>query len=373
MKHFFSLTAALIFTCNISLTAGDINVTPDMDIKTAIEGAAQGDVIILGDGNYEGELTINLTKNITIKAANNGSAVLSKFQFVVPADAIVDNVTIDGLSAKYDPTIDGKYFLQINTATSNVKNLTIKNCYIYGYGRGVIRATTTGAIIENIIVDNCIFESNSITSAGYANINTQKSSTKSVIITNTTFYNSQAAVFRYEGTETINFLFEKCTVLKCGSASGRKMIEVGSSVTDASVFKIKDCIFSGTYGESVPENKPIDFRSKGDIENSLLEGFSEPLTSNVTETNPVSGTVSVYDYSQLTLTTEPLSISGIGDPRWSLNPGASSIESVETDKKIKTVLYYNMLGQQLINDVNGLAVEQIIYEDGSSDSRKVIK
>lgn len=376
MKKIFTLVASILIIGSVNLMAKDINVLPDEDLGEVVAAAEEGDVVILSDGTYAGNKTIEITKSITIKAANSGAAFLSQYQFAVPAGSTVADIVLEGLYAEYDDTGDnGKYFFQVNTATSVVTNLTIRDCRISRFGRGVVRGTTTGAKIDNLLIDNCILEENSNDSsnAGYANINPQKLNAKSIQITNTTFYNSQAAIFRYEGTESLTLNIEKCTVLNCGSASGRKMVEIGGTATHT--ISIKDCIFSGSYDAVTPEKKAIDLKAMGDIENCLLEGYSDPLTAGVNNESLVTGTVTSFDIVNFKIETNPTTLSGIGDPRWTLNNVISSIESEkeQTEKAIVSVVYFDLTGKQIVGQPKGLVIEKVTYDDNSTVSTKTIK
>jgi len=374
MKKIFTLIASALLVGSMNLSAVDINVTPDDDLKAIIDEAAEGDVVILADGEYTTTgTTINLTKSVTLKALNSQSAVLYGYQFIVPAGGTIADLTFDGLVSGNDATVDSKYFLQINTATSFVTNLTLKDCKITGYGRGVIRGTTDNAKLDNLLIENCTFEENSIPGPGYAHINIQKINVLTATVRNSTFYNSKAAVFRYEGKTAINFLFENCTVINCGSAAGRTMMEVGTGVVDGSVFKVKNSIFTGSYDAEAPE-KPINFRNKGDIENSLLEGFSTTLYKEATETNPVTGTVSSYDYSTFVMATTPTTITGIGDARWTLNgEGSTSIENEVADKNVVATEYFDLTGRKVTKDTEGVVILKNTFDDGSVSTSKTIK
>ncbi|NDW08703.1 DUF4957 domain-containing protein [Dysgonomonas sp. 520] len=373
MKRIFTMGLGLLLASSMNVMSKDINVTVDDNFIEILNEAEAGDVLILADGEYslpENTSTVEIAKNITIKAANEGKAILNQFQFVAPADVTVKNITIDGVAAKHDPTADSKYFFQVNTATSSVGNLTIKNCTVHGYGRGIVRATTDGAILDNLVIDNCVFTENSNASAGYTQLNIQKVKTKSATIKNTTFYKSKAALLRYEGAEEIKVLFENCTVLNCNSSGGRNTLEVGSSVPTTSTFKFKNCIISGSYDAVAPE-KPIDSRNLGDIESSLLEGFSSLLLKRTTETTPVEGTVTSFSFESFEMKTSPETISGIGDARWSLNGGSLSIEAADVDKNIEKVEYFNLFGNKVSADVEGVLVKKTTYDDGSVSTSKV--
>ena len=371
-KNFTFILGLLLLGSAGSVMARDVNIAEGESIADYFLIAEDNDVFILADGTYgEASTTINITKAITLKAQNEGKAIVNLVQFVVPADANLAHLTFDGIVAKNDAA-ENRYFLQINTATSAVTDLSLKNCIIDGFGRGAIRATTEGAIIDNLVIENCTFLNNSIASPGYSQINTQKSNMKTAQIKNTTFYNSKGAIFRYEGKTDLNFLLENCNIIKCGSAEGRNMIEVGSSVTEGSVFKVKNSIFTGSYDGTIGD-KPITLKNKGDIENTLLEGFSTTLYKEATETDPVTGTVTSFDFDTKTIVTDPASITGIGDLRWSLNGSTNGIVGEDAQKNILSVKYYNLLGKEVDGNYKGLVIEKTTFDDNSIKTNKTIK
>lgn len=373
MKKLLSLVGSALLVCAVSASAADKNITPTDDIKAIVETElAEGDVLILGDGEYNVESTVEISKSITIKAANAGKAILDKYQFVVPAGSTIENLAFENLVSKHVED-QGKYFLQVNTATSYVKNLSIKGCYIQGYGRGAVRATESGSKIDNAVVEDCVFTNMGMNGAGYAVINPQKANVKSFKVSNCTFYNSKSAIFRYEGPETIDVLFEYCTVINCGSSEGRKMMEVGGSVTEASTFKVKNSIFTGSFDATTPAGKTIDFQNKGDVESSLLEGFSDPLLNRTTETSPVTGTVLTFDMTAYTMTTDPSTIAGIGDARWTLNgsQGGSNIETTGMESEIIATEYYNVAGVKVTELATGITIVKNVMKDGSVKVNKV--
>lgn len=387
MKKKITFLTGLALSCAMSLMAAEIPVAAGTQLEPIIEAANDGDVFILADGEYaftKAEVDgaddyIDLTKSVTIKAANPGKAELVKYQFRVDQEVTIGSIIIDGISSTFDETVDSKYFIQFTNAKVAIGNLEIKNAVISGYGRGVIRATVNKtAKIDNIVIDNSVFYGNSKKGAGYAQINPQKCSVKTVSIKNSTFYDSQAALFRnVESDVNMTVLIENCTVLNCGSSGGRKMIELMSPKddvpTNVTSFVINNSIFSGSNDATAPTDKQIDLVNVGTINNCLLEGFSDPLTNRAVLTNEVAGTVGSVDFATFTLTTTPSTITGIGDPRWSLN-GATSIADAIAEKEIQSVVYYDLLGRQLSGEnATGLLIEKTIYTNGAVSSKKIVK
>lgn len=385
MKKITILLTALFLAISLNVFAADVNVVAGSDLKALIEAGADGDVFILADGDYvfskpEGSTDdyVDITKSVTLKAANAGKAVLTKYQFRVNEASTIDHIVFDGLAATFDETVDSKYFIQFGHASSAITKLEIKNCTVNGYGRGVIRATANKtAKIDNIVIDNSVFVANSKMGAGYAQINPQKCSVKSVTIKNSTFYDSKAALFRNtESNVEMTVLIENCTVLNCNSSGGRKMIELIAPKegvpSNTIAFDIKNCIFSGSNDATAPADKQIDLVNVGVIDNSLLEGFSDPLYNRATETNPVNATVASFNIENFSITTDPSTVTGIGDPRWNLNSNGSSVDKIEANKEIRAIEYFDILGKKVrTEEANGLLIKKMIYVDGTSSSTKV--
>lgn len=387
MKRTITFFTGLFLAFSITLWAADVNIAAGANLQAEIEAANEGDVFILADGDYVfvappegegGDNYIDISKSVTIKAANAGAAVLSKYQFRVNKDTIA-NITFDGIVSSDDAT-KGNYFIQFVDAESVVENLIFKNCEISAYGRGVIRATVNKtARLDSILIDNCVFSDLSIQGPGYAQINPQKSSIKTITIKNSTFYNSKAAVFRYTeaGAETITAVIENCTVLNCGSVEGRKMVELASD--NVKSFEIKNCIFSGTFNaDTIPEKKSIDLVNVGTIDNCLLEGFSNPLTAKVTPTNQVESTVASFNFitKEIRLTPE---VTGIGDPRWTLvnevtpEPALTISETALEFTPENLNATFTVTGSDLLGDITisapagiTLASEGVVLSDDGS-------
>lgn len=392
MKKQITFLASLFLAFSMSLSAADINVTPEQVLQDVIATAAEGDVLILADGTYaviEEDVvkkhTINIEKSITIKATNKGMAKLAGYYFVVPADIEVKSFVIDGIDAVGHDATTGDYFLQVNTGTSTLETVQFLNSSFADFGRGVLRGTTEGDKITNILIDNCIFTNNSLNNAGYNTINPQKATCESIIIKNSTFYNQPSGILRVESSTALTLLVQNCTVLACGSATGsQNMISAKGLVAGS---KVEKCIFSGAY--VAPEDlldKAINLNSaeNGIIDNCLLEGYSAKLVDDVlvpsltkgaTVTNPIESTVKAFDFETLKIDISPAT-TGIGDPRWTVgeittDPDPNSVPTIDANKIVRSVEYFDLTGKRSHKAAKGLLIEKTTYTDGTTSSQKV--
>lgn len=378
MKKQFTLLAGLLFAFTLNIHAETINLTTASNLEQAIEAANEGDIFILADGDYlfekDADDYIDITKSVTIKAENPGNVTLTKYQFRV-SEVTINEIIFDGLIATYGDETSGKYFFQLNDAAVKIGTFKLLNSDISGYGRGALRADKgKTSVIENIIIDNCIFLALSKNSAGYAQINPSKCSVNEVSITNSTFFDSPAAIFRNSETDSkLVANIENCTVLNCGSAAGRKMIELKLE-DGVEKFEIKNCIFSGSNDATVPTGKVIDLVNIGTIDNCLLETFDDVLAANIASiTNEVNATVTDIEFETYNIKTYPL-ITNIGDPRWTITEGQGNPSSLETktaNKTIDKIEYFDITGKNCSKYATGLLIEKTVYTDGSITSQKV--
>ncbi len=147
-KSILTLCSALL--CATTLFAATINVSPGSGtIKTAVDKAAAGDVLVLTDGTYA-ESSVKPTVAITIKAANGAKPIVTlTSRFEITADFTIEGVNIQS-TAEAIRMVDA----------STPYNVTVRNCELSGCPSKYIRAYTTNVTtpyINKLTVDNCIF------------------------------------------------------------------------------------------------------------------------------------------------------------------------------------------------------------------------
>ena len=120
-KILVTLAIALIGSLTMTtVEAADITVAASDDLSQKIEGAASGDILLLEEGTYIGNITID--KDLTIKGENKETTIIEG-QITVKNNLNLEGVTVVG---KY---VDNTYR---NVVTITVPELTvdITNCIL---------------------------------------------------------------------------------------------------------------------------------------------------------------------------------------------------------------------------------------------------
>ncbi|MFC2081136.1 cadherin-like beta sandwich domain-containing protein [Bacteroidota bacterium] len=136
-------------------SAADIPVKSGASIQDAIDGAADGDVIVLTDGGvYEGNLEI--IKSITLKAADGADVrpLVTGRCWFTGAKGI--ELKIKGI--EFSSGGEERYFIRLNqTPPDSVAYLELTDLVVHGYDRSLIRASDAGQFLDSVLIDNCHF------------------------------------------------------------------------------------------------------------------------------------------------------------------------------------------------------------------------
>ena len=100
----FFLCVILITFAVVNVQAANIPVSPGLDnLQNAINGAADGDVLLLDDGTYDNSTTVTVNKSITVRAASKAATPVILDAVLVGGASEVD-VVLKGLEfrAKVD-------------------------------------------------------------------------------------------------------------------------------------------------------------------------------------------------------------------------------------------------------------------------------
>lgn len=159
MKREFTLLLALMAALYVVATGVNVPVGENGKIKAAVNAAAEGDTLILATGNYTETSHIEITKPLTIMAAEGSSPVLlmsARFQVKAP-------LTLQGLTLNGSQVAEAIRLLPANNGT--LASLSMRNCTIQGYRYGnstsrivrVYNTDQTAPYVDSISIDNCLF------------------------------------------------------------------------------------------------------------------------------------------------------------------------------------------------------------------------
>jgi hypothetical protein len=323
------------------LFATRYNATTSATLTSAYTSCAAGDTIMLATANYTTSLSI--TKSVTLKA-NPGALPVLK-QTAITMSTAGQSLALDSVEAYWDadgtsPATDSKYFITATTAVT-LPSITLKNCKIHGWGRGVIRSDGSSAFctINSILVNNCLFYEIGGGNPSYPVFGVKSALIASATITNSTFYNCMCAVWRSTETATpIIFRMENCTMLKMTSnsslgvtaANSTGLIAASAKTTGASTYTIKNCVISDSYDGTTTQmtiNVGTGTFVTANLDNVLLGNNMGTITGTYSPDTRLTTTALTYSYAAKTITTTP-SYYTMGDPRWMLNPVPATITSV---------------------------------------------
>lgn len=337
-KLFLILIGCLMLTSQIF--AAQHYVTTLEELNTALSGYAAGDVIVLAEGTYGINGTKAISKSVTLKADPLATTkpVLSQAMFSLNATDV--SLELDGLEMYWDledavtPT-SSRYFLSLTSGIFTFPAITFKNCEIHGYGRSLIRADngTNIATINTLTVDNCLIHDMGRESNSYSIFALKTAKVTTALFKNTTIYNAKNGFWYSEVTTApIALTIENSSILKT-TASGSK-VNINTNANPGSVYTIKNSVISDSY-DGTSANMVLKFNSNGTtilahVENSILGNHfpATKITGSLTTNTEVAVTALSIDFAGLTLQTTPNTITGIGDPRWNLNPVIASPKSL---------------------------------------------
>lgn len=156
-------------------------VYPEDDLNAAVAAASSGDVLVLFPGEhvgYTGPITID--KSITIRGLYPYDKPVVNVSFAMAPGA--DDVSLIDLELIGTPD----FTTVVNMSSAGLYNsLTISGCNIHDFGRQLIYGNTTGMLLNNFIVDNCIVSD--FISGGGDFIDFRGGDVHNVRVTNSTF------------------------------------------------------------------------------------------------------------------------------------------------------------------------------------------
>lgn len=156
MRKFFFLIPAMLLSLAMNATIFEIDpgYNPDWEstngnishtISTNITAA--GDTIVLRDGIYVENYSINITNPVVIMADKGARPIVQAASyFSVRANTKVIGVTFIGT---------GEYAFHVYNSTP--KSLVFEDCEFSGYSKFVITGSSTSADLDSCVINNCYF------------------------------------------------------------------------------------------------------------------------------------------------------------------------------------------------------------------------
>ncbi len=318
---------------NAQYEGASLEYTPDISLETAVATAKDGDVIEIA-ADEEVNTTITIDKNLTIKAKDGLATrpVLNKVQFIMGNGG---SLILDGITACYDPTGTNPTQVSFITASNiiNFSRLEIRNCEVYGYGESFIQSNNKAryAVIDKLTIDNCLLHDFCKAKANEPVFGLKFGRVSHVSINNTSIYNCSGGVFVNEDPADVpacplTFEMRKTSIFDCGNAANsspnsKDIIDLLNK--KATVFaSIDDCIIAGH-----PDKKIKFSDASASIRNSLI---ANEVVGKLVEDTRIEGNILDKNYADFSLSTSPETISGIGDPRWTVN-GRGMLTTATTD------------------------------------------
>ncbi len=370
MKKSITLFAGLLL--GISINAADINITTSESLATAYTNAASGDVIILADGTYTVDASIQLTKGITFKALNALKATVIGAGFVFNTSGITD-VKFEGLVFDGTKSTDGSkqsYFTDINGATS-LNNVSIEGCKIINYGNCLLRANRAEAVCVDFKVNNCYFQ-NFGASSLYPFFQCSKTKFSKLELTNSTIVDLIPEFIQFYGTAEGNndavILFKNNTFYNVVTNAARRPMsgKSGKLYVQNNIF-VKSPVHGTSEVSFDATVTTVEFTNN--VVNDFAEGaFKDAkgwlVNTGNTDVDPGFLNASAYDF---TLPTgSALITANIGDPRWfgaktglknttinslQIYPNPT-IDIVGFEKTFASIEVLNLLGEKVTSTKN---------------------
>ena len=309
-----------------------IAVTPEDDFAEVLANAKDGDAFALYPGTYSVKETTDgvesiakmvISKSIELKAVRpndrpvlNGSITLND-----GASLLLRQIVMDGTGT------DGSQAIVFNTADAAYSSLTIEDCEIKNYTKGVYYLNVA-ATVDEITINNSLVHD--IECSGGDMLDSRKGAIKALTLSNSTFYNSCAErdFVRYDDASsafagiTPTITVTHCTLVGISNSASKRLMYVrfkgNQIVFKNNLIASTAALFSNqAKTDASPEfgkNNYFDAPTAG----SIITGSGDTATlvvedKDATTLNPGFKDAANGDF---TLSHEDLIYNQVGDPRW---------------------------------------------------------
>lgn len=321
----------LTFTTLLDL-GNAIAVTPEDDFAAILAAANDGDAFALYPGTYkctelkegvESLSKITISKSIEIKAVRpNDRPILNGcINLEEGASLLLRQIVMDGTDT------DGSQAVNFNTAGTTYNSLTVEDCEIKNYTKGLYYLNVASTVNE-IVFNNCLIYN--IECSGGDMLDSRTGAIKALTLTNSTVYNSCAArdFIRYDNASA-NFpgiapviKVANCTLVGVANNASKRLMYVrftGNQIT------FQNNLIASTAGlfsnQASTDNDP-DFGGNNYFNSpsagSIITGSGDSAKLVVEDKNATALDPGFKDAANgdFTLSNEDLIYKQVGDPRW---------------------------------------------------------
>lgn len=312
-----------ITTFTTGIDTGDgILLTTEDDLFQAIADADSGAILLLEAGDYTAQTgSIVLDKPITIRGLTSFDKPKLKVSFSIITGAT--DVSLIDLDLTGDVGTELTDVVRYS-GIGNFESLLIQGCNIHEYNRSFVAGNETGAVLNSLIVENCIV-TDVITSGGDF-IDFRNSDVLNVSVTTSTFNNCapDRDFFRIDGAGdsndtglTCNILLENCTLYGVSNSSNRRILYVRFVSNDIIVRNnlITETDVEG-YSDNSVTDETISFNNNNyfnapTLFDSSVTRYDDSMTYETLDPGFVAP-----EEGNFKVTTQTIIDKNIGDPRW---------------------------------------------------------
>ena len=319
-------TLLTTFLAALFVNAAVVNVNPST-LSGAYSEAADGDVLVLDEGAYGGQLTFPDKKTVTFRAAEGADVTFACLFRANDETLSGGGIILEGLKI----SITDSYFINLDKY-GDIKRIEVRNCEISNIARCFLRTNNDQNTIDDITFDKCIIHD---CGSGGWNFMYPKHIVKKLSVTRSTLYNYQngESLFFANGKNQSNvftFVFSSNTVYRWAKSNDRAFCKTESKYSPESVYTFTDnIVYKGGADNVTPQmiqatggtltaknNLVVDygdynFSGTKDIADLTLSGLG---MTELSFPNPSAGDFTIVSTSPLATASTTGGI--IGDPRW---------------------------------------------------------
>lgn len=297
-----------------------VTVTALDDLAAAIDAAAEGDTLVLAEGEYEvGEIQVSKSVTIEGQKINNMPIIFGRFTF---------GSAISSFTVRYlDIRSDGSSSQAFNTYApdANIGKLMVDGCEISGYSNNIMYNQSFGTYGDITIMNSYIHD---IEGGGGDGFDFRGGTVNSLTVQNTTISNGIRTLLRMQVPADVvfsnNTFYKVCILDNSNNRGFFRMSGGGGSL------KVNNCLFVETGVVASSDGTFLGNWSRaGDISEEvstnysknyyfdvigLFEGeYTDPAQVDATEADPGFEDPENGDF---TITNQILIDDAVGDSRW---------------------------------------------------------